>query len=277
MTASTSTPFVIAKRLRVFALLALASFTHGWLTQPMPTSHRTWASSSSAATNTRLYRSKASSSNDNDESKALIQKEKVRFLGRGPNAIVRPGCVLVAPKHEFHHYYRRSAILIYGMGEAEDGSGDYVVRGLILDHPTPFTLKEMMDHQPQVVENPLSQNFLFRGGDKGGDGVILLHGRQDLNRPQIGMSGLYQGGWQEALELCKSGDTHSEDFKAFFNYCEFTEQELEDLLDSVEEGDAWVSLEVPADFCLNPDFDRGDAWSLLRNTIQQLEPSDPQP
>lgn len=52
---------------------------------------------------------------------------------------------------------------------------------------------------------------------------------------------------------------------------EFTEKELEDLLDSEEDGDAWVSLEVPADFCLNPDFDRGDAWALLRNAVQQME------
>ena len=48
------------------------------------------------------------------------------------------------------------------------------------------------------------------------------------------------------------------------------EQELEDLLDSTEDGDAWVSLEVPADFCLNPDHDRGDAWAALRNVVQQL-------
>jgi hypothetical protein len=53
-------------------------------------------------------------------------------------------------------------------------------------------------------------------------------------------------------------------------YSEFSEKELEDLLDSEEEGDAWVSLEVPAHFCLNPDFDRGDAWSILRNAVQQL-------
>ena len=225
------------------------------------------------AATTELFHRKTNSNDDG--STAIIKKEDIRFLGRGENAIVRPGCVLVAPKHEFHHYYRRSAIFIHAMGEATDGSGDYVIRGLILDHPTPFTLKEMMDHQPTVVENPLGENFLFRGGDKGGDGVILLHPHSDFGRPQIGMSGIYEGGWKEALEMCKtvssSDNTVTENFKAFFNYCEFTENELEDLLDSVEDGDAWVSLEVPVDFCLNPDFDRGDAWSLLRNAVQQME------
>lgn len=243
--------------------------TTAWvMPQPPKPQIQTWIRRSAAP---RLYRRKPTA--DSDDTDALIKKESVRFLGKGENAIVRPGCVLVAPKHEFHHFYRRSAILIYAMGEAQDQSGDYLIRGLILDHPTPFTLKEMMDNHPQVVENPISQNFLFRGGDKGGDGVILLHAREDLKRPQIGMSGLYQGGWQEALEMCKSGE-NTENFKAFFNYCEFTEKELEDLLDSVEDGDAWVSLEVPAEFCLNPDFDRGDAWSALRNTILQLESPD---
>ena len=159
------------------------------------------------------------------------------------------------------------------MGEAGDGSGYYFIRGLILDNPTPFTLKEMMNNHATVVKNPLGENFLFRGGDKGGDGVILLHARDDLGRPAIGMSGLYEGGWQDALEICETGE-NVDSFKAFFNYCEFSEKELEDLLDSVEDGDAWVSLEVPPSFCLNPDFDRGDAWSLLRNAVQQMELSE---
>jgi hypothetical protein len=240
---------------------------HAWL---LPTTTR-----GPVASTTALYRQKASASSSDDDNNALIQKEAVRFLGRGPNAVVRPGCVLVAPKQEFHHYYRRAAILIYDMGPAEDVSGDYLIRGLILDHPTPFTLQEMMEQHAKVVENPLGESFLFRGGDKGDEGVILLHQRADLERPQIGLSGLYHGGWEAALALCQTEGSEKpdvlDDFKAFFNHCEFTENELSDLLDSEEDGDAWVSLEVPAAFCLNPDFDRGDAWSLLRNTITQME------
>ena len=234
------------------------------------------ARTSPSSSPSMLYHRKETSGDgdDNGEGQALIRKESIRFLGRGENAIVRPGCVLVAPKHEFHTFYRRSAILVYAMGDADDGSGDYLIRGLILDNPTPFTLREMMDHNPQVVENPLGENFLFRGGDKGGEGVILLHARDDLERPQIGMSGLYEGGWQKALEICQTDQGCTDTFKAFFNHCEFSEKELEDLLDSVEDGDAWVSLEVPPTFCLNPDFDRGDAWSLLRNAVQQMELSE---
>ena len=226
-----------------------------------------------------LHHSHQSNNNDSDNdtdttTTPIIQRSDIRFLGRGPNAIVRPGCVLVAPKHEFHHYYRRAAIFIHAMGE-DSASGDYLIRGLILDHPTPFTLREMMEHNHQIVDNPLGNNFLFRGGDKGNDGVVLLHAQASLGRPEIGTSGLYEGGWQQALQLCLANDSaeqqNADAFKAFFNHCEFTEQELEDLLDSEEEGDAWVSLQVPADFCLNPDFDRGDAWSVLRNAVQQME------
>ena len=163
--------------------------------------------------------SSSSGGTNDDSSKAILKKESIRFLGRGKNAIVRPGCVLISPKHEFHHFYRRSAILIHAMGESDDDrDDDYLIRGLILDHPTPFTLKEMMDQHQSVVENPLGENFLFRGGDKGGDGVLLLHANADLGRPQIGLSGLYQGGWQEALQLCQSQSASAEDFKAFFNY-----------------------------------------------------------
>eukprot|EP00977_Amphora_coffeiformis_P002270 scaffold426_cov219-Amphora_coffeaeformis.AAC.32 len=271
-------PFTHSVHFSLAVLVLLCDgVAHAWLTPTRPSSPtarwKTTTSSSSPSSSSALYHRKKTSGDEN-ESQALIRKESVRFLGRGENAVVRPGCVLVAPKHEFHTFYRRSAILIYAMGEAEDGSGDYLIRGLILDNPTPFTLKEMMDHQPHVVENPLGENFLFRGGDKGGDGVILLHAWDDLERPQIGMSGLYEGGWQQALEICQNDVGSTDTFKAFFNYCEFSEKELEDLLDSVEDGDAWVSLEVPPTFCLNPDFDRGDAWSLLRNAVQQMEVSE---
>jgi hypothetical protein len=201
---------------------------NGWIpTTSVVTTKKPSSFSSSTAgvlvgPSTRLYHRKVPSNNENDDNEVIpiLKKEQIRFLGRGTNAIVRPGCVLVAPKHEFHHYYRRSAILIHAMGEANDGSGDYMIRGLILDHPTPFTLQEMMDHQPAVVHNPLGNNFLFRGGDKGGDGVILLHANAELARPQIGMSGLYEGGWQQVLEICQSSGQggSTEGYKAFFNY-----------------------------------------------------------
>lgn len=220
--------------------------------------------------------------NDDDDNHESLTVSNVKILGRGPDAIVRPGCVLVAPSNEFHHFYRQSAIFIFAMGEEERDEGNpyqeprYIIRGLIIDHPTPFTLAEMMEQNPNVVENPMGQNFLFRGGDKGKDGVILLHDQEDVAPfSEIGDSGIYQGGWDVALEKCRQAEkgeaTYAQSFKAFFNYCEFTEQELEDLLDSQEDGDAWVSVEVTPKFVLDPDWDRGDAWKRLRNTLKQME------
>jgi hypothetical protein len=140
----------------------------------------------------------------------------VRFLGLDPNVIVRPGCVLVAPKHEFHHFYRQSAIFIHAIGEDETlGSHidrDYFIRGVILDYPTPFTLAEMMDQNTQIKTSSLGENVLFRGGDKGAEGVILLHNQPNLLLQQqqdianvmnqVGDSGVFQGGWEAALKAC---------------------------------------------------------------------------
>jgi len=201
------------------------------------------------------------------DSQEPSMSSSVRFLGRGQRAIVRPGVLLVAPSNEFHHFYRQAAIFIHAMGEDDDGV--YVVRGVIIDHPTPFTLKEMMEDNPAVQENPLADNLLFRGGDKGGDGVILLHNQETLGQSSVGVSGIFQGGWDDALQACKEGRAKMEDFKVFFNYCEFTEREIDDLLESNEDGDQWMSVEVDTDFILNADWGRGDAWARIRNALSQ--------
>jgi hypothetical protein len=193
----------------------------------------------------------------------------VRFLGKGENAIVRPGVVLVAPAHEFHHYYRRAAIFIHAMGE--DEHGEYVIRGVIIDHPTPFTLKEMTDANTAIEASPLGDNLLFRGGGQGGDGVILFHDMEELGQSAIGLSGVYQGGWDAALQACANGDADVDDFKIFFNFCQFNEPEMEDLLKSNEDGDCWASVEVDAEMVLNPDWERGDAWQRLRNAVAQMQ------
>jgi len=200
----------------------------------------------------------------------------VRFLGKGPRAIVREGSVLVAPQHEYHHYYRQAAIFVYDMGQDEQ-EGVYVIRGVILDHPTPFTLREMIPakfvQQPGADDNdnsnPLGESLLFRGGDKGADGVVLLHNRPELGVSEIGASGVFQGGWDAALAAVAANEADADDFKAFFNYCEFTEAELEDLLESEEDGDSWASVEVGNDIVLSDQWDRGDCWKRLRNAVSQ--------
>ena len=191
------------------------------------------------------------------------------FLGKSTDAIVRPGIVLVAPAYEFHHFYRESAIFVYAMGEDENDY--YVIRGVILDQPTPFTLSEMLTAVPS--ENSLGDSLLFRGGDKGGDGAILLHNCPDVPGEGIGSSGVWHGGWEAALQACRSGSAQAENFKAFFNYCEFTEKELEKMLDQEDEetGDGWMSVEVDNKLVLNGDWGKGECWRLLRNALVQLE------
>ena len=246
----------------------------GFLLNPVPNSSISWRKdvleNASPRCSSQLYRSKKPSTEKGEEDDKALPDGSVRFLGRGEDAIVRPGCVLVAPSNEFHHFYRRSAIFIYGMGEDPDEENVYVIRGLIIDHPTPFTLAEMMEQNPVVPNNPLGTNFLFRGGDKGQEGVILLHDQDDMGQNEIGLSGIYEGGWQIALDSCAEGSKDTKNFKAFFNYCEFTEDELEDLLSSAEDGDSWASVEVQPSVILDPDWDRGDAWSRLRNTLQKM-------
>jgi Uncharacterized ACR, COG1678 len=228
-----------------------------------------------------------------------VMNHPVRFLGKGTDAIVRLGAVLVAPNNEFHHFYRQSAIFIYAMGyddddddsdaTIQDTDGDvtrtYYIRGVILDHPTPFTLREMMSDSEKIRNNPLGSNWMFRGGDKGRENsVLLLHNQQHIvtsnsiisssissNSGEIGTSGIYQGGWDAALQMCQNTDDidPAGNFKVFFNYCEFTEDEIEDLLLSNENNECWASVEVDSDIVLNENWDRGDCWRYLRNSISQ--------
>ena len=193
----------------------------------------------------------------------------------------------MAPQHEYHHYYRRSAIFIYNIGLPDDDSAttattstslqNYVIRGLILDHPTPFTWKEMIPGR--FDDSPLGDELLYRGGDRGGDGVLLLHNNKiqhgtdavrtaDTNEIGPG-SGIYQGGWDAAVAAVHAGTADVEDFKAFFNFCEFSELELEAMLESEEGGDGWASVEVDSSIVLSTDWDRGGCWKRLRNAIAQ--------
>ena len=50
-----------------------------------------------------------SSSSDNNE-------PIIRFMGKGSNAIIRPGVTLIAPSHEYNHFLMKSAVFIYAVG-----------------------------------------------------------------------------------------------------------------------------------------------------------------
>jgi hypothetical protein len=52
---------------------------------------------------------------------------EIRYLGSGPDAIVRPGVVLVAPEHEYDHFLMKSAVFVYAIGL--DDNNDLVIRG----------------------------------------------------------------------------------------------------------------------------------------------------
>ena len=195
--------------------------------------------------------------------------ESIRFLGRGSNAIVRPGVVLLAPSEEYHHFLRKAAVFIYAMGE--DDNDEYVIRGVIIDHPTAFTMGEMAEDSTNELK--AFNNILFRGGEFGGDSAFMLHSVDSLGKltgsEAIGNSGIYQGGLEFALANNEPLDP--EKVKFFFNYMEFTENELENMLEAHQtESDGWVAVEVPPELVLSSDYDRGDAWARLRNAINKF-------
>lgn len=190
---------------------------------------------------------------------------EIKFLGRGKDAIVRPGVVLVAPPDEYHHFLRESAVFIYAMGEDDDGV--YVIRGVIIDHPTPFTMHEMMPAGQTVLDGnaddqPIAtflRNLLYRGGELG-DAVFMLHSDQQLGEQAkqevIGSSGIYQGGLEYAEE--NNYEINPDQCKFFFSFMEFTEAEMEEMLENrADESTQWLSVEVPPDFVLNSEWERG--------------------
>eukprot|EP00526_Cylindrotheca_closterium_P015643 CAMPEP_0113604604 /NCGR_PEP_ID=MMETSP0017_2-20120614/1881_1 /TAXON_ID=2856 /ORGANISM="Cylindrotheca closterium" /LENGTH=261 /DNA_ID=CAMNT_0000513035 /DNA_START=163 /DNA_END=948 /DNA_ORIENTATION=+ /assembly_acc=CAM_ASM_000147 len=196
------------------------------------------------------------------------ENSSIRFLGKGSNAIVRPGVVLIAPADEFHHFMRESAVFIYAMGL--DDHDEYVIRGVIIDHPTAFTIGEMMDGEDDSKTAPVYSNLLYRGGDMGGESAFMFHSDEEIakkaDHEMVGTSGIYQGGFEYAA----SSDFDTNKAKFFFHFMEFTEQELENMLvDSESDGDPWVSVEIPSNMVLSSEYDRGDAWARLRNIVTQ--------
>ena len=143
--------------------------------------------------------------------------------------------------------------------------------GVVIDHPTAFTIGEM---SPNVMGS-LADNQLFRGGYDGSDTAMLLHsgGGSDgpvKSREMIGASGIYEGGIVSAMESADAGAIESDACKFFFNYMQFTEKELDDMFAGTEDGDEWVSLEIPPEDVLDSDYERGQLWSKLRNNIREF-------
>eukprot|EP00980_Cylindrotheca_fusiformis_P018645 scaffold6200_cov118-Cylindrotheca_fusiformis.AAC.7 len=209
-----------------------------------------------------------------ESSSSSTTSSNIQFLGRGSNAIVRPGAVLLSPSEEFHHYLREAAIFIYAMGL--DDNDVYVIRGAIIDHPTAFTIGEMMGESSsaaaKIKEIPILSNMLYRGGDSGGESIFMLHSddaiAESANLEMIGNSGIYEGGFNDVLSASDEFDVDKAKF--FFHYMEFTEQELLSMLVDPENGaDAWTSVEVPPEIVMSCDYGRGDCWARLRNAVRE--------
>lgn len=190
--------------------------------------------------------------------------DEIRFLGKASDALVKPGVVLIAPSFEFSTYLRESAVFVHAMGYDERLDAD-VIRCVVLDYPTAFSIGEMTE----TVTGSLATNHIFRGGSEGGDSVMMLHSL-GLGRDEIGTSGIYEGGLQEAMEVCNAGDASPEHVKFFFNYMQFGVQEMEELLESEEDGDAWVAVDAPPEMILNSEWGRGECWAQLRNRVRQF-------
>ena len=67
----------------------------------------------------------------------------------------------------------------------------------------------------------------------------------------IGNSGICEGGLAAAMDACDDALVDPDDFKFFFNYVQFTDNEIEGMLAEEDSaGDAWASVEVPSSFIL---------------------------
>lgn len=176
----------------------------------------------------------------------------------------------MAPDHEYDHFLMRSAVFIFAIGL--DEFDETVVRGVILDHPTAFTVGEM---SPSIT-GTLANNQIYRGGRIGKNVAMLLHsaggddegGPSVGTAPEIGGSGVYEGGSVEAMDAANNGSINKEDCKFFFNYMEFGIEELDEMFAATEDGDSWVSLELPSEWVLDSDLDRGQLWTKLRKHLR---------
>lgn len=158
-----------------------------------------------------------------------------------------------------------------------------VIRGVLIDTPTAFTMGEMA---AKSVCGVLGQNLLFQGGDSGNDSALLLHpygdkvencvGKIDCGE-MIGTSGVYEGGLQAAIELCDEGLVDHELFKFFFNYVQFRKTEWEEMINGddneEDEEDVWSSFEVGKEVVLGNEWRKGEMWRYLRKQLKRHEPN----
>jgi len=199
------------------------------------------------------------------------RSDEVTYLGKAENALIRPGVVLIAPSHEYNHYLKKAAVFVYAVGL--DVYGDRAIRGVVLDHPTVFTMGEMA---PGSVRGSLASNLLFQGGDTGNDKVLMMHDAGAVGKGrEIGTSGIYEGGLGDATRDVDDGVLEPDRFKFFFNYVEFSDVVLNNMLSQIDgDGDAWISAEIPVDLILDSDLNKSEAWRGLRRQLKEMAEKD---
>jgi hypothetical protein len=140
-----------------------------------------------------------------------INVNQIHYLGKGSDAIVREGCVLLPPTDEYQNFLMRTALWVYSMGWDDDNQ-EQLNRCVGLDNPTPFTMAEMMmqdknnndDTATSIQSSVLLQNLIYRGGNTGGDVAMMFHSVSELERTEIGHSGMYEGGLEAAIRYVET-------------------------------------------------------------------------
>jgi len=205
----------------------------------------------------------------------------ITFLGKSSNNPLQPGTIITSPLYESSHWLKKCSIFLYSITKHYE----FVLKGVILDYPTAFTIGEMSNSIPGV----LSGNILLNGGDVGSDKVIVLHPydtkyiMQDnklydndstvcKGSYRIGDSNIYMGGLHDLTILAEKKLIDSEKCQFVFNYVEFTEKQVKEIIMKEVKGDddGWMSFNVrDVNLVLKQDLKRGDIWKKLRSWYKQ--------
>lgn len=123
------------------------------------------------------------------------------------------GCLLIAHPLMFtsqQTHFSQSVILIF----THNDSG---TAGLLLNRPTGFTLGDVSGAEFLCPE--FGKNLLYLGGDVGKSTLHLVHGFSEMKGCREVVSGVYMGGFDDAVSAVKEGSHKAEEFKWYGRYC----------------------------------------------------------
>lgn len=164
-------------------------------------------------------------------------------------------CLLVAPESEGGHLTNEGVVFIYQINDEE-------ATGVVLQKPTTFTMNEMA---PDFDD--FDENVMYRGGEEGGQSVLMFHPHGDLDGCRNVGNGIFVGGVQNAKQAVWSGMKPASTFQFFFNHLTFSTVNLEGML---SENGGWKVLRFPeqamVDVVLSPG--EGEIWSQLHRRIK---------